>query len=330
LTEERYDLKESKRSIRELYPVLRDAHGNVIDGFHRLEIDPAWHDEILYWIKTPTQLWLARIIANTHRRKVSREERAQQILELAKSLVENDKVPKEEIVSTIAELTTFTERYVRELLPDEYKMISKARFAELSSANENITVPMGTPEPQTLMNGARQTEQGSTPEAQTSLLQPLPQTRRRLPSLGIVPHVPHLRGKGQGPHREIQGPETGEEEDPQSLRGAEDADHSLPPLPERRRRPQPHPSPSRGPRCRPDHARRVHSGGDAEMSLEELLDRKIDFLRRLLAEIDELQDLIKDSFIFSVEEVTQTYTRYYRDHLIWHGCYAIGHLTGPS
>ena len=64
------------------------------------------------------------------------------------------------------------------------------------------------------------------------------------------------------------------------------------------------------------------------MSLEELLDRKIDFLKRLLAEVDELQDLIKDSFIFSVEEVTQTYTRYYRNHLTWHGCYAIGHLTG--
>lgn len=32
-----YDLKESKSGVRELYPVLYDAHGNGIDGFHRLE-----------------------------------------------------------------------------------------------------------------------------------------------------------------------------------------------------------------------------------------------------------------------------------------------------
>lgn len=149
MTEERYDLRKSKRSVRELYPVLRDAHGNVIDGFHRLEIDPTWHDEILDWIRTPTQLALARIIANTHRRTVSREERAEQIAELARALMEHDGVPKTEIVQTIAELTTFSERYVRELLPDEYKMMSKARFAELSSANEGITVPAGTPGPDT-------------------------------------------------------------------------------------------------------------------------------------------------------------------------------------
>jgi len=146
MSEERYDLKESKRSVRELYPILKDAHGNVIDGFHRLEIDPAWHDEILDWIKTPTQLWLARIIANTHRRTVSREERAAQIRELAKSLMENDGVPKEEIVSTIAELTTFTERYVRNLLPDEYKQrlgAGPSRVELSSTQTEADSQPLG-------------------------------------------------------------------------------------------------------------------------------------------------------------------------------------------
>ncbi len=156
MTEERYDLRESKRSVRELYPVLRDAHGNVIDGFHRLEIDPTWHDEILPWIKTPTQLALARIIANTHRRTVSREERAAQIRELAKSLMDHDGVAKEEIVSTIAELTTFSEIYVRSLLPDEYKIRPgvggrpvNLRFIPDETSVTQITVPTGTPEPPT-------------------------------------------------------------------------------------------------------------------------------------------------------------------------------------
>lgn len=120
MTEERYDLRESKRSIKELYPVLKDAHGNVIDGFHRLEIDPSWHDEILDWIKTPTQLALARIIANTHRRTISREERSHQLTDLAKALMDEG-APKEKIVSNIAYLTTFSEDYVRRLLPEEYK-----------------------------------------------------------------------------------------------------------------------------------------------------------------------------------------------------------------
>ena len=121
MSEERYDLKESKRSVQELYPVLRDAYGNVIDGNHRLEADPKWRSETLKHIRTPTQLALARIVANTHRRAISREERAEQIRELASTLTEHDEVPREEIVVTIADLTTFTERYVRDLLPGEYK-----------------------------------------------------------------------------------------------------------------------------------------------------------------------------------------------------------------
>jgi len=41
-----YDLKISEK-IGQLYPVLVDAEGNVIDGFHRLEADPKWRTEKL-------------------------------------------------------------------------------------------------------------------------------------------------------------------------------------------------------------------------------------------------------------------------------------------
>jgi hypothetical protein len=116
-----YDLGLSRRSVRELYPVLLDAHGNVIDGFHRLRVDPGWRTETLGHVRTPTQLVLARIIANTHRRSVSREEREEQVNEFARCLSEDEGVPGEEILSTIADLTTFSERYVRGLLSSEYK-----------------------------------------------------------------------------------------------------------------------------------------------------------------------------------------------------------------
>ena len=120
MAEERYDLRESKKSVRELYPVLRNAHGNVIDGFHRLRVDPSWRTETLEHIRSPTQLVLARIIANTHRRSVSREEREGQINELAKCLLDEG-VAKEDLVSSLVELTTFSDRYIRELLSDDYK-----------------------------------------------------------------------------------------------------------------------------------------------------------------------------------------------------------------
>jgi hypothetical protein len=132
--EEQYDLGESKLRVRELYPVLLDAHGSVVDGFHRLRADPDWRTETLEHIKTPTQLVLARIVANTHRRSIGREERQEQINELARCLLEDEKVPREQLRSTIAELTTFTERYVRDLLSDEYKRSYDVRNnSELSS-----------------------------------------------------------------------------------------------------------------------------------------------------------------------------------------------------
>jgi len=163
--EERYDLTESRRSVRELYPVLLDAHGNVIDGFHRLRADPDWRTETLEHIKTPTQLVLARIIANTHRRAISREEREEQINELARCLLEGENVPREELISTIAELTTFSDDYIRRLTSDDYKLrpgvgggahtsvgLSPTQREEFDEALQNIgvVVPRGTPGPPSL------------------------------------------------------------------------------------------------------------------------------------------------------------------------------------
>ena len=121
MSEEGYDLKKSKEALYELYPVLKDAYGNVIDGFHRLDADPKWRTETLERIDTPTALHLARIVANTHRRTISKEERRKQIAALADSLMENDGIRRGDVVSTIAELTSFAETYIRRLLPKESK-----------------------------------------------------------------------------------------------------------------------------------------------------------------------------------------------------------------
>jgi len=117
---EGYDLAKSKKSVHELYPVIKDAHGNVIDGFHRLEADPNWKTETLEQIKTPAQLALARIIANTHRRSIGKEERKLQLVTLAEELVKEG-MRREDVIPAMVELTTFKNRYIYEMLPDEYK-----------------------------------------------------------------------------------------------------------------------------------------------------------------------------------------------------------------
>jgi hypothetical protein len=117
---EGYDLQRSKKAVSELYPVIKDAHGNVIDGFHRLDADPNWKTETIATITTPLQLALARIVANTHRRSVSKEERKLQLVTVAEELVKEG-VAKEQVIPTMVELTTFSEDYLRRMLPDEYK-----------------------------------------------------------------------------------------------------------------------------------------------------------------------------------------------------------------
>ena len=73
-----YDLKKSTK-IGQLYPVLVDAKGNIIDGLHRQEADPSWRTEKIPEIDTEEKLLIARCIANWHRRPISREEKEQWI-----------------------------------------------------------------------------------------------------------------------------------------------------------------------------------------------------------------------------------------------------------
>lgn len=70
-----YDLKRSYEKIGALYPVLRDAHGNVIDGFHRLKVDPKWPSIKLDHVMDPVQLTMSRLAANWQRRTLSVKEK---------------------------------------------------------------------------------------------------------------------------------------------------------------------------------------------------------------------------------------------------------------
>lgn len=119
-----YNLKKSGK-IGQLYPVLVDAKGNVIDGFHRLEADPKWRTEKITEIDTKEKLLVARCVANWNRRQVSWEEKEDWINSLARIYKEQGlKVTKRknEIKHRIAENTGLNPDIVLMFLKDEYKV----------------------------------------------------------------------------------------------------------------------------------------------------------------------------------------------------------------
>jgi hypothetical protein len=101
-----YFIAKSVGQIGHLYPVLKDAQGNVIDGVHRLSIDSKWPSITVEEVKDATQLVIARLIANVCRRAVPREE-------------------KTEWLRQIAKLTGWTPRQIAENLPVSYNWVMK-------------------------------------------------------------------------------------------------------------------------------------------------------------------------------------------------------------
>lgn len=119
--ENEYDLKKSKGLVNELYPVLKDRKGRVIDGFHRLEADPSWRSEVLKEIDTEEKFLCARLIANLHRRVVPTDETEKWINQLGE-LYLNQGVPLGEITNRIAENTGYSKQRVRYYLDPKYKL----------------------------------------------------------------------------------------------------------------------------------------------------------------------------------------------------------------
>ena len=157
MSEEHYSLRDNRGAIGELYPKIVDKYGNMIDGNSRGREFSEWRTETREQIDTPVKLWLARISANTLRRTVGRAERADQFRHLAEELTKEG-VAKEEIIKTVVHLTTFSERYVRELLPDAYKQRPGAGGirVELSSTQKPETAPVSQKTPLEVLSGFKQ------------------------------------------------------------------------------------------------------------------------------------------------------------------------------
>jgi len=136
---ENYDLRKSVKALGKLSPVLKDAHGNVIDGLHRLELYPDWPCVTVDFVDTPEKLEAARLAVNTNRRLVSGSEIAMRVEILLKSGL---------TVEQISGLTGLSERTIYrykplELKKPEAKAISEGML-EVSEIGRNQLTPVSS------------------------------------------------------------------------------------------------------------------------------------------------------------------------------------------
>lgn len=138
-----YNLKLSKEKLGALIPILTDANDNIIDGFHREQIDPNWPKVKIEHISDPVQLSMARLASNVCRREVPAEEKTKLLANIAELSGWDAK--------EIAEAIGMSYRWVMKYLPDEFKekpqlgreVAQRASYQE-SVKNEHLESP---PEP---------------------------------------------------------------------------------------------------------------------------------------------------------------------------------------
>lgn len=123
-------LKKSLNAVGPLYEAIVSEDGEVLDGKHRLEVDPNYPKK-----QVPAQTKLRKILIRMHahhRRRVPREETQAMLLELAQEL-EKTGMPKEDISTELAKLLPYTESWIRQLLPLEYKKQEKVEAAKVGA-----------------------------------------------------------------------------------------------------------------------------------------------------------------------------------------------------
>jgi hypothetical protein len=114
------ELKSSAEKVGQLYPILVDYYGNIIDGKHRFSVDEKWKSIRLEHVKTEKDRLVARIISNTLRRSVSSNEKTELLGRLGEiNLSEGIETGK--IAYEIADQTGMSYQWVMKYLPDRFK-----------------------------------------------------------------------------------------------------------------------------------------------------------------------------------------------------------------
>jgi very-short-patch-repair endonuclease/predicted transcriptional regulator len=134
--EESYDLTRSARKLGQLYPILKDKRGNIIDGFHRQNADPDWATVTVESVDSDQKLELARLATNFCRRTLKEPEFQNKL----KFLIGKCGMKPEEI----AEQTGISERTIYRYIPQELKpkgeAISEGMKKQLTSVSSSSNI----------------------------------------------------------------------------------------------------------------------------------------------------------------------------------------------
>lgn len=122
------ELKYSSKRIGQLYPILIDYYGNVIDGEHRFGVDEKWKRMRLGHIRTEKDRLIARIASNIVRRSVSSKEKKELLGKLGEIYL-NEGIAPGKIAYTVAEETGMSYTWVMKYLPYRFKDNVKSESA---------------------------------------------------------------------------------------------------------------------------------------------------------------------------------------------------------
>ena len=132
-----YNLKKSEEGLGQLYPVLLDAHGNMIDGVHRTEDVPKWRVEKVEHIDTELKRVLARLTVNAQRRTLGSDE-ADMLVSRAAELFVEQGVEKGEIAESIREMTGWSKQWIWKHLPQTLKVGERVESGRKGAAIRHI------------------------------------------------------------------------------------------------------------------------------------------------------------------------------------------------
>ncbi len=141
------ELKKSSERIGQLYPILLDHYGRIIDGEHRSKVASQWRSVKLDHIKTEKELLIARIACNTIRRNASSTEKTDLLNKLGEIYI-REGIAVGKIAYRLSETTGMSYRWVAKYLPAKFKdnirsiSSKKKNFVARHASNSiNLTEP---------------------------------------------------------------------------------------------------------------------------------------------------------------------------------------------
>ncbi|MGA2666188.1 MAG: hypothetical protein ABSF83_14710 [Nitrososphaerales archaeon] len=170
MSEEDFSLRDSLGIVGEIQPIIVDRNGNIVDGFHRKQVNEKWPVYRNEAIETPLQLAYARLASNTSRRRVPEEEIASLLSEIYEEHKKSDgEFPSPQLV---AGNLGRSQDWVLKHLSDRYKSPTKVKAGKTGAEVSAIR---------------RQTESGCISEKEQYLSQ-----------LGVTPEIEAKLVKEEG------------------------------------------------------------------------------------------------------------------------------------